>query len=427
MPKNHHIGLRAPSFVLAMSVAAAPALGQPLGDEKDWLIGKGVTPSILYSADIGSNLSGGKELGSTYSGSLHVQALFDGGRLFALPGLSFFVDILNVHGAQPSRLVGDAQGISNIAATPALRSYEVWAQFNSYDGRFSLLAGRYDLGSEFYRLLSATLFLNGSFGVGADFAQSGRAGPSIYPDTAAGLRLTFKPTPGIVLRTAVLDGAPLDFDGSAPASVTQGGGALIVSEIDFLRRPGPDITPGTRRSLIGRGATLQAYEDKIAVGGWYYTSSFSDLSEVDSTGKLVRHAGSGGAYLLVDKRLYEWPGDSPRRVSAFFEGGIGDDRANRFGSSVAFGLTGRGLISGRPDDELGIGAAIARNSAHFEAAQFRAGLRPGSAETSIDMTYLCQATDWFALQPDLQYVVDPGTDPRTRNAVVFQLQFEVSL
>ena len=46
-----------------------------------------------------------------------------------------------------------------------------------FGNRFSALFGRYDLNSEFYRLQSAGLFLNSSFGIGPEFSLSGQNGP----------------------------------------------------------------------------------------------------------------------------------------------------------------------------------------------------------------------------------------------------------
>lgn len=77
-------------------------------------------------------------------------------------------------------------------------------------GRWSFLVGRYDVSSEFYRLASTGLFLNSSFGTGPEFSQSGIGGPSIFSDTSVGARLLFKPSPNILIRTALMDGAPVN-------------------------------------------------------------------------------------------------------------------------------------------------------------------------------------------------------------------------
>ena len=99
-----------------------------------------------------------------------------------------------------------------------------------------MLAGLYDLNSEFYRLQSA-LFLNSSFGIGPEFAQSGVEGPSIFPDTSVGMRIAFKPAEGLVVRIAALDGVPVDRPDGSRGIFKPGDGALIVGEVAFLDRP----------------------------------------------------------------------------------------------------------------------------------------------------------------------------------------------
>jgi porin len=404
-----------------------PSSAQVFTDEKSNLVKQGITPTLLYDADTASNVSGGEKRGSTYSGALHLQVLFDGERLLNWPGATIYADFLDIHGGQPSNLVGDAQGVSNIAAPSSFRLYEAWLQYNLKDDRYSILVGRYDLNSEFYRLTSAGLFLNSSFGVGPEFAQTGRAGPSIYPDTSVGVRLSYKPIPTVVARLAILDSTPADSSGVPPFSVVHGDGALLVSELALLSRAGPAMPPGSRRSLLGRNSSLPPYQDKLAIGGWYYTNGFDDLNAHDAVGAPERHRGSGGAYVLLDKLLYSAPDGSGRAVSAFIEGGIGDDRVNRFGSYVGLGVTGRGLIGDRQDDEVGIAAAIGRSGSHFLVAEDRAGLQFEGEEASIEFAYLLKVTDWLGVQPDYQYVVHPSSDPRLGSASVFQIQVEVSL
>ncbi|HEX3664213.1 MAG TPA: carbohydrate porin [Rhizomicrobium sp.] len=396
-------------------------------DEKANLVQHGITPTLLYDADIASNLSGGSKRGSTYSGALHFQLLFDGERIVDWPGATLFADLLDIHGGQPSDFAGDAQGVSNIAAPSRFRLYEAWLQYNLEGGRYSILAGRYDLNSEFYRLTSAGLFLNSSFGLGPEFAQSGRAGPSIYPDTSVGVRLSYKPVSSVVIRMAALDSTPADSPGVPPFSVLHGDGVLLVSEFAFLTRAGPAMPPGSRRSLLGRNSSLPPYEDKVAVGGWYYTNAFDDLNEQGMAGMPIRHRGSGGGYILLDRILYGAPDKSGGAVSGFLEAGIGDDRVNRFGSYVGLGVTGRGLIAGRQDDEIGLAAAIGRNGSHFLTAEDRVGLQRERAEATIELAYLLKATDWLGIEPNFQYVVHPNTDPKLGNASVIQVQFEISL
>lgn len=403
----------------------AQAWANDIDEQKTNLAREGVTPTLIYDGSVVANTAGGVRTGTTYVGNLRLQLALNGKQLFRAPGWSFFLQALSIHGGQPSDLVGDAQGINSYAAKPALRLYEVWGQYSSPNGRWSFLAGRYDLGSEFYRLQSSGLFLNSSFGTGPEFAQSGIGGPSIFPDTSIGVRAMYKPTPGILIRTAIMDGAPANRMDGQIRFPGQHKGLLLVSEVAFLTRPNPDGPHGIAIYRIGRGANFPAYDDKVALGAWHYTGSFRDLSRVTTQGEPLQHEGSSGAYALLDRTLFRSATNPSARVSGFLQYGVGDGRVNQFRSYMSAGVVATGFLAGRPNDELGFAFASAKNGSHYKAFQAEVAMPPTSSETSFEITYLSQLNSWLAIQPDIQYVVHPGTSRSRANATVLQVHFQL--
>jgi porin len=49
------------------------------------------------------------------------------------------------------------------------------------------------------------------------------------------------------------------------------------------------------------------------------------------------------------------------------------------------------------------------------------------AETVLELTSRARLLPAVSLQPDLQYVIHPGTDPLLENALVFTLRVEATL
>jgi porin len=393
---------------------------------KDRLEQKGITPSIIYEGDVFSNVAGGARRGSTYVGNLYLELALDGQRLINAQGLTAFISGLGTHGGQPGAFAGDAQGVSDMSAPTDFRLYEAWVQQNSFDNRFSFLVGQYDLNTEFYRLTSSGLFLNSSFGIGPELGHSGVAGPSIFPSTSVGFRAEYKPAPNIVLRTAVLDGAPIDRPDGSVGLFKSNDGLLIVSEAAFLDRPESNERQQNVRFRVGRASGAAAYNDKLAFGGWYYTATFNDLSALDARGNPVRRQGNGGAYVLMERALWHAQGDPKRRLAGFVEMGMSDDRVNRFGSYIGSGLVATGAFPNRPIDELGFAFAMANNGSHYLNAQQVQGVPASRSEVAFELAYLAQITHSFAIQPDIQYVMHPNTDPSLKSALVLQLRFEVS-
>ncbi|MGL5837021.1 MAG: carbohydrate porin, partial [Sphingorhabdus sp.] len=46
------------------------------------------------------------------------------------------------------------------------------------------------------------------------------------------------------------------------------------------------------------------------------------------------------------------------------------------------------------------------------------------SEVAFELTYRAPVTDWLTLQPDAQYVLNPGATPGIRNALIFALRAE---
>ena len=386
---------------------------------------RGIEPSAVYDGEALVNARGGARRGATYLGVFRVQLLLDAERGLGWQGASFFASALQTHGGNPSDLVGDAQGTSNLAAPPGAQLYEAWLQQNLVANHISVLAGRYDLASEFYRLQSAGLFVNSSFGIGPELGQSGQRGPSIFPDTSLGARLSLKPVRGVVLRVALLDGVPVSRPRGAPGLFARSDGLLFVAEQAFLSRPG-GVEPGVNPRLrIGRNSGLQPYRHKLAVGGWCYTGRFDDLSQRLPDGRAARHIGSSGAYLIADALLRGGSAAQSGQVNAFAQVGLGDWRVNRFGFYTGAGVVVSGLVPAVANDELGLAVAVARNSSHYLDLQRQDAVPVSDGEVSIELTYLLQVGQHLAIQPDLQYVLKPDSDPTLDNALVAALRFEL--
>ena len=416
--------LRAAAGALAVTVfvfgsPAMAAASGPLAATASWL-----TPALTYDGTVLGNLRGGTHTGSTYVGNLHLKLTAEGDAI-GWPGTSAFVDVLTIHGGQPSRLVGDAQGVSNIEGPTGTQIEEIWLQQNFQGNGASLLVGIYDLNSEFYRLQAAGLFLNSSFGIGPEFGQSGVEGPSIFPRTSAGLRAAFKPTPDTVLRAAVLDGVPVVRPDGSRALFRRGDGVLTVVEFAMLIRTGAGSNPRPgMRDRIGRFSSLSPYDDKLALGAWRYSARFADLSDTDAAGNPRLRRGSAGMYAVGERRLIGDDAAPGKRLAAFAQAGVADPRTNRFGAYFGAGLVGSGWGLMKDSDQFGVSIANARNGSHYARAHAAQGV--DRSETTIELAYLTQLSKFLTVQPDLQYVMHPNSDPSIANAWVLQLRFEVS-
>ncbi len=394
---KHPIIPRFLRFFFFTAFLAAPALANSSGG--------GVTFDAAYTGDPVRNLSGGRRTGGTYLDKLDLQLSADRGAIFGIPGLSGLLYGLYTNSHEFSeKYVGDAQIVSNIEGPRAWRLYEAWLDWAPGDsGSFSARLGLYDLNTEFDATETAGLFLNGAQGVGTDFGQSGENGPSIFPVTSLALRLLATSQTGAYGQLAVLDGVPGDpEDGSSNRiHLSSSEGALLVAEGGF-----------------SRGAWR-----KLAIGYWRYTADFDRLAATTTGGDPRREDGNDGWYAIADRTLWA---DGDRALAGYLRIGQADDRFNTFDGFLGTGASLSGFWPVRPEDTVGLGMAMAFTGSEYRAAQALEDARTAHHETSIELTYRAPITSWLTIQPDIQYVINPGTDPELDKALVVILRFELS-
>ena len=384
--------LASPLTLLALALGAQPLTAHADAD--------GVSFHAVYTGEPISNLSGGLQTGGTYLDNLDLQISAERGSIFGIPGLSGLIyGLYNNSKEFSSEYVGDLHVVSNIDAPRAWRLFEAWLDWATADERFSVRAGLYDLNSEFDVSETGGLFLNSAHGMGTDYAQSGLNGPSSFPVSSLALRVQTAIGEGGYAQFAVMDGVPGDPDDPESNEIDLSGddGALIAAEFGW--------SGGDWR--------------KLAVGGWLYTGDFSSL--VDPEGP--EDDGNEGWYAIADRVV--WRGDSATG-SAFLRVGQADGEFNVVRSYVGFGGMLEGFSASRPDDAVGIAVAHGRTGKDFRNSRAFEDLRTDRHETTLELTYRAQITDWLAIQPDFQYVWNPGADPALDDAVVVSLRFEIS-
>ena len=361
--------------------------------------------STVYTADLLRNARGGLAVGNAYLDNLDVSLAVDGERAFGVPGLQLFAYGLYNNSARFSEeLSGDAMTTSNIDAPRAVRLYEAWADWTFGASDASMRFGLYDLNSEFDTTEARSLFANSTFGVGHELGQTGRNGPSIFPSTSLALRMAFKPAADWALLVAAFDGVPNDPERPSQTRIRIGGGdgALLVTE---LQRYGPRLT-------------------KLAAGAWHYTEHFERIDDTLLGSPSPRKDASSGAYVLADLAVWQDPLDTDRQVEAFARVGVASAAVNEFDGSAQLGIIVRQPFGGPADESLGFAVATARTGETYRHAQRARGAPVEDGEAVIEVTYRRALLPWLTVQPDIQYILNPGADRSLRSALVFGLRIE---
>jgi porin len=184
----------------------------------------------------------------------------------------------------------------------------------------------------------------------------------------------------------------------------------------------PNTAPNETLLAVEYG---RAYESKTtglrkyAIGFWYYTNS----KTTDIASNAIAATNNQGFYGLVEAALSRETGSETQGLNGYLRYGVADSRLNQFASYIGAGFVYTGLFGGREDDQAGIGLAIARNGGTYKAATAGAT----DSETNIELSYRFQIKPWLAIQPDLQYVINPGAGNSNANATYFAIRTDITL
>jgi porin len=367
---------------------------------------KGVLLKLGYTGEVFGNFSGDRQ-GAEYEGLLKLEARCNLETLLHLPRTVFYASVLDTHGkGLTDQYVHDLNVLSNIDAYDTFRLYELWLQYGGPLDRFSIRVGQLASDAKFFGTDSSQLFINNSFGVFGTINNDITA-PD-YPTAAPGLRLRYKPEPHLYLQLAAFDGNPghqnLNDKYGTHFGLNRGDGAFLVAEAKYRWHQKENDQAGWDPT----GELPGTY----TAGFFWATRTFADETGAAS------HRGDYGGYVAVDQQVYG-PKDGPGRLSLFarFSATPADRNFVSWYADGGFNLVGP--FPGGEADVFGMALAYTRISDDFSD-----GL-PIEAhhETVLEATYLRKIDDYLSVQPDLQFVFDPGGLGRSKDAIVAGLRF----
>ena len=381
----------------------------------------GMSLDIVETSEILGNVSGGFHRGFDYDGLTTMTFGLDTEKAFGWEGGKFNASALQIHGRNLSAdNLGSLQTASGIEASRATRLWELWYEQEALEGAASLKLGQQSIDQEFMASQYSALFINTMMGWPMVPSADLFAGGPAYPLSSLGARVKAQPAPALTVLGGVFNdnppGGPFDDDSQLRGAEKSGTkfnldtGALFIGEIQYaINQPAmgemamPDQSPG----LPGT----------YKLGFWYDTARFPDqrfdntglsLADPASSGVARTHSGNFSVYGVVDQMVWRPDPQSQQAVGVFARlmGAPGD--RNLIDFSVNAGVTLSAPFKGRENDTIGLGYGLAKVSGRAGDLDRDSGLPARSKEQFIELTYQYQAAAWWVIQPDFQYVLNPG-------------------
>ncbi len=384
----------------------------------------GLSFGLSETSEVLGNLTGGVKTGFAYDGLTQGVLQLDTERAFGWHGGTFNVSGLQIRGQNLSAdNLLTLETASGIEANPAWRLWELWYQQKFLDeDRLDIKVGQISLDTEFMVSQEGLLFVNTSDGWPLVPSVDLPGGGPAYPLSALGVRARGRPNDSLTLLLAVLNGNPApnriqDPQVANPSgtSFPLNGGALVIGEIQYAYPAlGAMVMPGQEVALQGT----------YKLGFWYNSEQFDDL-QLDNTGLSLANPLSGGIaqshhgnysfYGVMDQMVWRSAKDGGHSLN-FFARAMGTPQGDR--NLVVFSLNaGLGLhtpFPRRDDDVLGLAMGYGKVSGSAAALDRATGFYSGTfqrvrgGETYLELMYQYRLIPSVILQPDFQYVFNPG-------------------
>jgi porin len=388
----------------------------------------GISLALSETSEVLGNLTGGTRQGFEYDGLTQMALQLDTQQAFGWYGGTFHVSALQIHGRNLSvDNLSTLQTTSGIEADAGARLWELWYQQKFLEeDRADVKIGQQSLDQEFILSQNALVFVNTMFGWPLLPSEDLPGGGPAYPLSTLGVRLRARPNDSVTLLVGVFNGSPVltnpstldpQQQNASGTSFSVRNGQLLIGEVQYAYPAlGSMVYSGASNSLSGT----------YKVGFWYNTESFDDLqydntglslANPSSTGIPATHGGNYSIYSVIDQMIWRSTEleEADRTASVFLRAmgtPLGD--RNLIAFSMNAGVVVHEPIEHRDDDVFGVAMEYGRVSgaeaAFNQATAYYTGtftpVRNG--ETVIEVTYQYQLTPAVILQPDFQYVFNPG-------------------
>jgi porin len=384
-----------------------------MGGLRTFLDNYGITFGLQEQSEIWGNTAGGLHQAVTYNGLTTPSLKIDLGKLMGWTDATFFIDAFQIHGRGPSaNLVGNMQLVSNIEATRATKLYDLWLEANFLDKRLNVRVGQEGANDEMMITQYGALFLNSSFGFPALPASDLPSGGPNYPMATPFVRVKYNVGGGFTLVGSVYNGDPAP-PGTGDPQLRDASGTAFRLDAHALAFAELWYSP-TREGALPATYKLGAWFHSGQFADQYYDTAGVPLASPASNGTPREDGHSYAVYGIIDQMVWRRPGTQDQGIGLFLQVmGAPDDR-NICNVFVEAGMNWKAPFPGRDSDVFGLaftyeGISPWARKYSQELAALNPGVKPyATNETVVEATYLYQVTPWLTLQPDLQYVLNPG-------------------
>lgn len=392
-----------------------------LGDwngERSRIAEKGVTFCSTFVFDYLANVAGGMQTAGRYDHSLGWDVNFDLEKFAKIPETQFHISGLWRQGQNLSKaVIGNDLVVSTIYGHEQFRFYSLYLERTFFDKRLDIKIGRIAAGDDFASSPLYGMFVSNAVD-GVPISIPINLFFSVYPTATWGTCAKVTINKDFYTLSGIYDGDKgverdsmygLDF------SLRLKAGLAFAQELAYV----PNTADGSK-GLPGH------YKAGIYYNGATVRNLYSDINgaSYSVTGlDRKKHIGNYNLYFHADQMIYREKGTADEGLTPLMCVTLGPDNINKFPFMIMSGLVYKGLIPGRSNDSSAFEMVYAQYSEDLKHSEQEVNASGQRYELMFEFTHKINITKWMYVQPDLQYIIQPGGTGDIDDALVVGAQF----
>lgn len=410
----------------SVAMGAEPVTGYPRGTPPDrplerWIAGDYLTGDwgakrqelakdgyrffAYYNAIVARNVSGGIDLGGSYAGDLYAGVQLDLEKIFGWNGWIFNLSGIDRHGESIDDDVGGIYSVMQLVGGQTYFLYSFNLEKTWADGKYAFKFGRTTATDDFAGSPFYSYYLSNSIN-GQIRAVLFDGVMTSYPFPVWGARFRFAPSDDFRAQIGVYQLTEKMFDPDSHGTdfaFRASDGVSVMAQLDW------DWRWGAKPGHLGLGMN-NVHFDMLNFGSQDTTDHFLRYyAQLDQQVVQESEGSDQGLYLFAT--LAYTHQQEPALVPF----------------QTSFGAQYVGPLSGRNTDRLIFGTTYGELSRDFANEQEALGEGRPDYEWIFELGYRIQFTKFAYMQPDIQYIVQPGGTGDIPDATVIGMQFGFAL
>ena len=402
---------------------------------RNFLDDSGVELSASYTNNIAGNPVGGMTQSFAYADNFSFGMQLDFEKLIKWQGLTLTVSALDRNGSNLSaRNIGNQFTVQQVYGTETVVFYALVLEQRLLEDKLGIKLGRFSTGDDFASSPLYWLYMNNGIDGNPQALPVNTAFTS-YPASVWGARLRVDPSPEWFAMGGIYQATSLNLyrDHGLDWSINNSDGVLMIGQVgwtpEFFKKPAAASKPSDGKSLA-EGKTMRPVSPDAGMQGLpghYWFGAYYSPWQFAQFGSTETASNSYGFYWHADQMVWQEEPGSDQGLTLWSAFVLSPQQnISKLPFQVNSGIVYKGLVPARDHDTTMLGFVYGNFSDDYAGTVAATGAGTPSYEIALEAGYRIQVTKFAYIQPNVQWIINPGGTGNIPNALVLGAQMNVT-